>query len=229
MKISFNSVYKTIVIIFAAIVIVVGLIAAGYVAGKKASDDKASEKAVTQVKLPTDFRMKFSTFGIQNASLLNAALNASMDGLKSAEQAKANVYGQSGDISGYINNIYNDQAKKSFDENWKLYLDQSFAYATAVKNKDEVAKQKALTILNDKYAVEFTDLFVKLNPKIAQSTLKAGLTLQITSTTAMIDSHVSGNYDQEQKDIQDLSGSTSGLFNYIADSIIKQYPDKFKD
>jgi spore coat protein CotF len=119
-------------------------------------------------------------------------------------------------------------AQNTVDKVWQLHLDDFVKYAVADKSGDQAGKTAALTDINNNYTKPLAQYLAKANPNLPEATLESELNDHIQMTAQMIDYHVQGNYTAEANELNMANTHIAGLFNTLANAIIKQYPNKFQ-
>lgn len=220
------------IVAIAALVIGLGL---GYGLGNmgdKSNSNQTATNSKTQVSVSSKaatLRADLVSIGTAHQILTYTAVGDALDGSPSAEASKADLIKNGANLSAAIGSIYGADAQKKFNDIWNVHLNNFVAYAVASKAGDAAGKQAALADIDANYTKPISALLAGANPNLPQATLEAGFKQHIDMTAQMIDNHVKGDYTAES-DLRDRAvDHLKGLMTTLADAIVKQYPDKFKD
>lgn len=167
------------------------------------------------------------TLGLQHMTLTDQAVADTLDGNKDASAVGAALYANGNTIGAAVGSVYGSSAAKTFDQVWKLHLDQFVAYAVADSKGDAAGKQAALNTIQTGYTIPLAQFLAKANPYLPESTVQTLLTQHVQMTAQIIDDHVQGNYTKEQSDLNSADQMMTKIFSTIAGAIAKQYPSKF--
>lgn len=215
-----------------AIAVVVSL-AIGYVGGMamKNKDNSSTKNSavVTSATKAADLRSNLVTMGLEHMTLTNAAVDAALDGSKTAEATGAALYANGNDIGATVGSVYGKDAETTFDSVWKLHLDEFVKYAVASSKGDDAGKQAALDAIATGYTKPLSAYLAKANPNLPEATLESVLGDHVQMTATMIDDHVAGKYADEQVALKEANQHMEGIFSTLAGAIVKQYPAKFQD
>ncbi|HET6622734.1 MAG TPA: hypothetical protein VFG56_02250 [Candidatus Saccharimonadales bacterium] len=214
----------------AIVTLVVGLVV-GFGAAKAMDDEmngghdmasmtKTSDKA-------SDLRANLVTLGVEHMTYTDQAVAAALDGAPNAEQLAELLYDNGDQIGAAVGSFYGDEAEKTFDQVWKLHLDQFVNYAVASSKGDEAAKQAALDKIDSGYTKPLAQFLAKANPNFDEQTLETALRDHVNMTAKMIDFHVDGNYQKEADELNMANKHIEGIMSVLAAGIVKQFPDKF--
>ena len=216
------------------IVLIIGLlIGFGITKAMDSSSKKNLQNQLSMVNQPTssskasDLRANLVTLGVAHMMLTNQAVNAALDGSSDASATAASLYANGNSIGAAVGSVYGQSAQQTFDQVWKLHLDQFVAYAVASSKNDTAGKTAALNTISTGYTKPLAQYLAKANPNIDEGQLEAALADHVSMTAQIIDDHVHGNYTQEATDLTAANTHIAGIFSILAGSIVKQYPTKF--
>lgn len=215
------------------VAIVAGLII-GFAVGKAMNNNKTvnstgNNAAVSSTTKAADLRANLVTLGLQHQTLTNAAVDAALDGSKTADASAAALYANGNDIGAAVGSVYGKDAETTFDAVWKVHLDQFVKYAVADSTGDTAGKQAALDTISTKYTKPLAAYLAKANPNLPEATLESVLSDHVQMTATMIDDHVQGKYADEQSELKQADQHIEGIFSTLAGAIVKQYPSKFAE
>jgi hypothetical protein len=214
-----------------AVMLVVGLVI-GFAVGNAMdnstkSDTKSSTSAVAPSTKASDLRADLVTLGLEHMALTDSAVAQTLDGSPGAEATAAALYQNGNDIGAAVGSVYGKDAETTFNEVWKLHLDEFVNYAVASSKGDEAGKQTALTNIDTKYSHPLAAYLAKANPKLPEKTLYSLLSDHVTQTAGIIDDHVNKDFAKEQTDLVAANKHIEGIFSALAGGIVAQFPDKF--
>ena len=206
--------------------------AGGYAIGysNKNTTTTSSSVATTAPSSATkaaDLRSNLVTLGVEHMTLTNQAVDAALDGSKTADATGAALYANGNEIGAAVGSIYGKDAETTFDSVWKLHLDEFVKYAVADSKGDAAGKQAALSAIDTGYTKPLSQYLAKANPNLPEATLESVLGDHVQMTAAMIDKHVAGDYTGEAADLKAANQHIEGIFSTLAGAIVKQYPVKF--
>lgn len=214
-------------IALAAVAIVVGLVVGFAVA--RVSDNKDTKSTDTKASTSTgistaasDLRANLVTMGLEHMTLTNIAVDAALDGSKTAADSGAALYANGNDIGAAVGSVYGKDAEKTFDAVWKLHLDEFVKYAVADSKGDEAGKKMALDTIDAQYTKPLSAYLSKANPLLPQKTLESVLGDHVQQTATMIDNHVAGKYADEFAELKAANQHIEGIFSTLAGGIAKQ-------
>ncbi|GAC1499614.1 MAG: hypothetical protein NVS1B10_02530 [Candidatus Saccharimonadales bacterium] len=219
-------------IALAAVAVVVGLVI-GFAVAKASNNNNDTntnntKASTTQVSTKaSDLRSNLVTLGLEHMTLTNIAVDAALDGSKTADSAGAALYANGNDIGAAVGSVYGKSAETTFDSVWKLHLDQFVKYAVADSKNDEAGKKAALDTIATQYTKPLAQYLAKANPNLPEATLESVLGDHVAQTATMIDDHVQGKYADEQNELKLANQHIQGIFSTLAGGIVKQYPSKF--
>ncbi|MEP7204717.1 MAG: hypothetical protein ABI716_00810 [Candidatus Saccharibacteria bacterium] len=219
----------TSVIVVLVVALVVGM-AGGYAIGyhNKNSTISASEAtAPSSATKAADLRSSLVTLGVEHMTLTNQAVDAALDGSKTADATAAALYSNGNEIGAAVGSVYGKDAETTFDSVWKLHLDEFVKYAVASSKGDAAGKQAALDAIDNGYTKPLSQFLAKANPNLPEATLESVLGDHVQMTAAMIDKHVAGDYTGEAADLKAANQHIEGIFSTLAGAIVKQNPSKF--
>jgi hypothetical protein len=231
MKIKKNEAGNALPIVMVVVVIaVVGLVI--YKVMNK-DDTKTSYSTTSSTSVNTakasDLRANLVTLGVEHMNLTNSAVDAALDGSKTADATGAALYANGNAIGAAVGSIYGKDAEKTFDSVWKLHLDEFVKYAVADSKGDATAKAAALSAIETGYTKPLSAYLAKANPNLPEATLVSVLGDHVAMTAQMIDFHVQGKFTEEQDELGKANQHIEGIFSTLAGGIVKQYPAKFQD
>jgi hypothetical protein len=228
MQPSTNTSPKTTGIIIGIVMLVIGgLIGFGITKAHDNNSDSSSSSVPTSATKAADLRANLVTLGVEHMTYTDQAIDAALDGSPNASASAAALYANGNDIGAAVGSIYGSSAQTTFDQVWKLHLDDFVKYATADKQGDAAAKSAALADIDTNYTKPLAQFLAKANPNLPEGTLEGALRDHINMTAVMIDDHVQGNYTAEATELNMANDHISGLFSTLAEGIVKQYPNKF--
>ncbi len=216
-------------IIIPVVALVVG-VAGGYALGhqnKNSSSANSYSMSPSSATKAADLRSMLVTLGVEHMTLTNQAVDAALDGSKTADATGAALYANGNDIGAAVGSIYGKDAETTFDSVWKLHLDEFVKYAVADSKGDAAGKQAALAAIDTGYTKPLSQYLAKANPNLPEATLESVLGDHVQMTAAMIDKHVAGDYSGEASDLKAANQHIEGIFSTLAGAIVKQYPAKF--
>lgn len=201
------------------ILAVLALVAGGcaYFIVKNNNDE--SKKQETGLK--QEDRAKLVNLGEVHMNTVNKAFGAAIDGSADAESLRASLYKNGNEISDSMGEVYGDEAKNKFDEAWKIYIDQFFAYIDASKKNDAQGKEVALQTINDGYTHALTSYIAKINPATTDITLRAGLAEHVAGTLRMVEAHLKGDRVTEEAELQAANSHIKAVFGFLGDTAVK--------
>ena len=217
-------------IAFIAVAVVIGLVV-GFAGGRVMNNHKNNNASSvpTSATKAADLRSSLVTLGLQHMALTNTAVDAALDGSKTADASGAALYANGNDIGAAVGSVYGKAAETTFDGVWKLHLDQFVNYAVASSKGDDAAKKAALDTISTGYTKPLAQYLAKANPNLPEATLESVLDDHVQMTAAMIDDHVAGKYADEQSELKMANQHIEGIFSTLAGAIVKQYPAKFQN
>jgi hypothetical protein len=217
-----------------AVAVVAGLVI-GFAGGSvKNNDKKVDSKNSSTVSANTstkaaELRAGLIGLGLEHMNLTNIAVDAALHGSPTAEASGAALYGNGTEIGGAVGSVYGPEAEETFNSVWKLHLDQFVNYAVAGSKADEAGKKAALDAIATGYTQPLSAYLAKANPNLSADTLATLLGDHVSMTAAMIDDHIAGSYKEEYVELKHANKHIETIFGALADAIVKQYPEKFKD
>lgn len=215
---------QTATIVVAVVMLVVGgLVGVGI--GRSTKTNKVPSTDVTASAQTLDNNLV--TLGMQHMDLTDAAVDAALDGNKDASAIGAQLYANGNNIGAAVGSVYGSSAQSTFDQVWKLHLDQFVAYAEADAKGDSNAKQAALNTINTGYTIPLAKFLANANPNLPENTVQTLLSQHVAMTAQIIDDHVQGNYQKEASDLNSADQMITKIFSTLAGAIAKQYPSKF--
>ena len=223
---------KTAGIVVAVVMLLVGL-GAGYGIGKSNSNSGNSNNSSSNSSKPdastkaADLRANLVTLGVEHMNLTAQTVDSTLDGNKNAQAFGTVLYANGTNLGAAVGSIYGKDAETTFNQVWKLHLDQFVAYAGASSKGDEAGKTAALTSIDTNYTKPLAQYLAKANPNLPEATLESALREHVNMTAKMIDDHVQGNYTAEASELTMANKHIEGLMSVLAGGIVKQYPDKF--
>jgi hypothetical protein len=222
--------HKTVSIVVAAVMLIVGL-GAGYGIGHAKSDDdghshSSSATADASTKA-ADLRANLVTLGVEHMVLTDQAVDAALDGSPNATASATALYANGTNLGAAVGSIYGKDAETTFNTVWKLHLDEFVKYAVASKSGDEAGKTAAMTSIDTNYTKPLAQYLAKANPNLPEATLESALREHVDMTAKMIDFHVAGNYTEESNELTMANKHIEGIMSTLAGGIVKQYPEKF--
>lgn len=214
-------------IALAAVAVVVGLVVGFAVArvadNNKTDTTKASTTTSTGIsQKASDLRANLVTLGLEHMTLTNAAVDAALDGSKTADASGAALYANGNEIGAAVGSVYGADAEKTFDTVWKLHLDEFVKYAVASSKGDDAGKKAALTAIDTGYTKPLSAYLAKANPNLPEATLNTVLGDHVQMTATMIDDHVAGKYADEYSQLKAANQHIEGIFSTLAGAIAKQ-------
>lgn len=205
--------------------------AGGYAAGNQnnnQSTDKSSvATAPSSATKAADLRATLVTLGVEHMTLTNQAVDAALDGSKTADATGAALYANGNEIGAAVGSVYGKDAEMTFDSVWKLHLDEFVKYAVAGSKGDAAGMQAALSAIDTGYTKPLSQYLAKANPNLPEATLESVLGDHVQMTAAMIDKHIAGDYTGEAADLKAANQHIEGIFSTLAGAIVKQNPSKF--
>jgi hypothetical protein len=212
------------------VVLVAGLVL-GFTAGKVTTHSKTTKAAATTTTGVTakaaDLRSTLVRMGLEHMTLTNQAVDAALDGSKTADASGAALYANGNEIGAAVGSVYGADAEKTFDAVWKLHLDQFVKYAVASSKGDEAGKTAALDAISTGYTKPLSQYLAKANPNLPEATLEQVLSEHVADTAQMIDFHVQGKYTDEFAELATANKHIETIFSTLAGGIVAQYPEKF--
>ncbi len=209
-----------------AVAVVVGMVVGFSVAKISHSDSHKDETVKTSStgasKAAVDLRTNLVSAGLQHMTLTNQAVDAALDGSKTAEASGAALYANGTDIGAAVGSVYGPEAEKTFNTVWKLHLDEFVNYAVASSKGDAAAKKAALDKIDAEYTKPLSAYLAKANPNLPEATLNSVLGDHVQMTATMIDTHVAGNYADEFAQLKAANAHIVVIFSTLADAIAKQ-------
>ncbi len=216
-------------IVVFVLAIAIGM-AGGYTIGHKKSTTTTTNAAMTEPTSSTkaaDLRSDLVTLGVEHMTLTDQAVDAALDGSKSAAATGAALYANGNDIGAAVGSVYGKDAETTFDSVWKLHLDEFVKYAVADSKGDAAGKKAALDAISTGYTKPLSAYLAKANPNLPEATLNSVLGDHVAMTATMIDKHVAGDYVGEAAELKMANSHIEGIFSTLAGAIVKQYPTKF--
>ncbi len=218
-----------------AVAVVAGLVI-GFAGGRvMKSDTKTDTKASSTAAAPStatkaaDLRSTLVTLGLEHMTLTNAAVDAALDGSKTADATGAALYANGNEIGATVGTVYGKDAETTFDAVWKLHLDEFVKYAVADSKGDTAAMKASLDAIDTGYTKPLSAYLAKANPNLPEATLNTVLSDHVQMTATMIDEHVAGKYADEQATLKEANQHIEVIFSTLAGGIVKQFPDKFQN
>lgn len=215
-------------IALAAVAVVVGLVV-GFAVARVADNNKTDTKASSSTSASTgsskkavDLSNTLVTLGLEHMTLTNAAVDAALDGSKTADATGAALYANGNEIGAAVGSVYGADAEKTFDSVWKLHLDEFVKYAVADSKGDEAGKKAALDSIDANYTKPLSAYLAKANPNLPEATLNTVLGDHVQMTATMIDDHVQGKYADEQSQLKAANQHIVTIFTTLAGGIAKQ-------
>lgn len=213
-------------IALAAVAIVAGLVI-GFAGGRvmnsnKTSDTKTASTTTGISQKASDLRADLVTLGLEHMTLTNQAIDAALDGSKTADASAAALYANGNDIGTAVGSVYGKDAETTFDSVWKLHLDEFVKYAVADSKGDSAGKQAALDAIDSGYTKPLSAYLAKANPYLPEATLNQVLSDHVQMTATMIDDHVAGKYADEFAQLGTANKHIEGIFSTLAGAIAKQ-------
>ncbi len=211
-----------------AVAVVVGLVVGFAVSrvsdnGKTDTNDSAMHSSKSGISAKaSDLRANLVTMGLEHMTLTNTAIDAALDGSKTADSSAAALYANGTDIGAAVGSVYGPDAEKTFNTVWKLHLDQFVAYAVAGSKGDEAGKKAALDTIDTQYTQPLAAYLAKANPNLPEATLKSLLSDHVQMTATMIDDHNAGKYADEFSQLKAANQHIEGLMSALAGGIAKQ-------
>ncbi len=211
-----------------AVAVVVGLVVGFTVA--RVADNGMNSKADTTTASKTsgisakadDLRANLVTLGLEHMTLTNTAIDAALDGSKTADASAAALYANGNEIGAAVGSVYGADAEKTFDSVWKLHLDEFVNYAVASSKGDTAAKATALANIDSGYTKPLSAYLAKANPNLPEATLNTVLGDHVQMTATMIDDHVAGKYADEFSQLKAANQHIETIFSTLAGGIAKQ-------
>jgi hypothetical protein len=197
--------------------------------------DNADENATAEKTAPPmNITMKASDFRTQFAVLM-ADYVANIDrvideqhGDENAVSASASIlYDNGTSIGKLMGSVYGAGVGEGFTTIWNRHLDSLMTYAAAGSKGDVAGKAAALASIDATYTKPLADYMSKINPKISESVLEGALQDHVATTAKMIDYHNTGDYTNEQAELDVINQHVERLFSTVASAIVQQYPNKF--
>lgn len=221
----------TVAAVAAIVALVVGGVG-GYAVGMNKDKDSSSSMSNSSSKTAVsskgaDLRANLVAFGVEHMDLTYSAVAATLNGSPSAKADGADLYKNGTDIGAAIGSIYGKDAETTFNQVWKLHLDQFVAYAVAASKDDEAGKKTALDTIDSQYTKPLAAYLAKANPNLPEDVLYKGLKGHVDMTAVMIDDEAKGDFDAATKLRDQGADHLNMLFSTLAGGIVKQYPDKF--
>lgn len=174
-----------------------------------------------------DLRSTLVTLGVEHMTYTDQAVDAALDGSPNASTAAAVLYANGNDIGAAVGSIYGQSAQMTFDQVWKLHLDDFVKYAVADSKGDTAGKTAALNDIETNYTKPLAQFLAKANPNLPEATLESALGDHVQMTAQMIDDHVQGKYADEASELSMANQHIASLMSTLAAGIVKQYPSKF--
>lgn len=205
--------------------VVVGVIAFLYEPGSNNSRLK-----ITTAK---EYKEVLSKLAQEHADDLEVAVSKVIENPKAAVD-KEDLYVNSKGVSTYVAGIYGTKARDDFNKAWNSYIDETMAYSKATAEKNESGQKAAEAKVTDKFVVPATSLLVSKNKKLDQTTLSSMFGAYAYSVRDVISAKV--NKAELEKagakpvtNFESTGNNLNQAFQYIADKIVEQYPQKFKN
>ncbi len=209
-----------------AVAVVAGLVigfAVGRVMNNKKADTTQSAAPATGIsQKASDLRASLVTMGLEHMTLTNQAVDAALDGSKTADASGAALYANGNTIGATVGSVYGKDAETTFDSVWKLHLDQFVKYAVADSKGDAAGKKAALDAIDTGYTKPLSAYLAKANPNLPEATLNQVLGDHVQMTATMIDDHVAGKYADEYAQLGDANKHIADIFSTLAGAIAKQ-------
>ena len=220
--------HKTVSIVVAAVMLVVGL-GAGYGIGNAMGNDDTHSHSTTAdaSTKAADLRANLVTLGVEHMILTNQAVDAALDGSPNATASATALYANGTNLGAAVGSVYGKDAETTFNTVWKLHLDEFVKYAVAGKTGDEASKTAALASIDTNYTKPLAQYLAKANPNLPEATLESALREHVDMTAKMIDFHIAGNYAEESNELTMANKHIEGIMSTLAGGIVKQYPEKF--
>ncbi len=207
------------------VVLVVGLVL-GFTVGRVSNNDKTTKASTTTTSgistKASDLRSTLVRMGLEHMTLTNQAVDAALDGSKTADAAGAALYQNGNDIGAAVGSVYGKDAEKTFDAVWKLHLDEFVKYAVADSKGDEAGKTAALDSISKNYTKPLAMYLANANPNLPEATLEQVLSEHVADTAQMIDFHVQGKYTDEFAELGTANKHIETIFSVLAGGIAKQ-------
>lgn len=148
-----------------------------------------------------------------HAILLTSALQSSSEPQFSA--ATSALENNTTSISIWLGNHYGEAARYELQTIWRAQTAAMLAYARAAKKEDNGEKAKQLQQISG-FPNLLRDFFVKLDPDVDQSALKATAALYVSRSKTLIDSYLAGDYTTFYKRQPELLVVMNSLAEIIA-------------
>ncbi|HET7630261.1 MAG TPA: hypothetical protein VFK03_02710 [Candidatus Saccharimonadales bacterium] len=214
----------------AVVTLVIGLLVGFGVTKAMDGDNRSGHDMASMTQTSdkaSDLRANLVTLGIEHMTYTNQAVDAALDGAPNAKQLADLLYANGDQIGAAVGSVYGQDAEKTFDQVWKLHLDQFVNYAVASSKGDKSAKQAALDKIDSGYTKPLAQFLAKANPNFDEQTLETALRDHVNMTAKMIDYHVAGDYQKETDELSMANKHMEGIMSTLAAGIVKQFPKKF--
>ena len=130
------------------------------------------------------------------------------------------------ELSAAIGSVYGDTARDAFEDLFKKHIEASNDYTRALVVEDEDGADEAYAELKD-YLNQISTFLAGANPNIDRATLLAALTAHEDLLNDSSEAYIAGDEDKADDLEDEAITQIMGGADYLADAIIKQYPDKF--
>ncbi|TCP27080.1 hypothetical protein EV207_11858 [Scopulibacillus darangshiensis] len=163
----------------------------------------------------------------EHAFLAVEAMRRGAEGAKDFQAAVNELKNNTDDLTKDIASVYGKDAGDAFKKMWSAHIGYFVDYVKATGAKDEGAKKKALSELDD-YSKDFAAFLSKATGgKVVASDATKGLQSHIHDLIGAFDAYVAGDYDKAYNMERDAIHHMYMVSKSLSSAITSQMPDKF--
>ncbi len=130
-------------------------------------------------------------------------------------------------LSKLVTAAYSDEAGATFSDMWGSFNDSVLAYAQAVVDEDEEAKDTHAKALDD-FVATFGDFLAGLNPDGDTTAIADLLQTEVDEIRQMIDAQAAKNYSAQYTHLLSAYRTAAGLIaTALSGNIIQQFPESY--
>lgn len=161
--------------------------------------------------------------------LASAATHAALNARDPEFKAAADALDQNSvDLSKAIGTVYGADAEKNFLALWRKHIGLVVDYTTATVKKDKTAQDKSANDLIA-YAGEFGKfLETATNKGLPAQAVTDLVKMHLTTLKDVIDAQAAKDYPKTFANFRTAFAHMATIADPLADTIVKQFPDKFK-
>ncbi|MFZ3580327.1 copper amine oxidase [Virgibacillus sp. DJP39] len=183
----------------------------------------------TVTNAAVDLRANLGSLLSEHGNLAIIAMRKGIEGAKDFDAATAQLSENTQALSDAIASVYGDEAGKAFKEMWSAHVGYFVDYVKGTANKDEEAKQAALSELAQ-YRKDFSAFLEKATGGRAEAeALAEGLQTHVNQLIGAFDSYVAGDYAKAYSQQADARAHLFMTAKGLSSAITAQFPEKFNN